>query len=29
VFVSLLFLTASATAEVFFLREDLGVGDVV
>jgi MFS family permease len=29
VFVSLLFMTASATAEVFFLREDLGVGDVV
>ena len=29
VFVSLLFMTASATAEVFFLREDLGVGDIV
>jgi MFS family permease len=29
VFVSLLFMTASATAEVFFLKEDLDVGDAV
>jgi len=29
VFVSLLFMTASVTAEVFFLREDLGVSDAV
>jgi MFS family permease len=29
VFVSLLFMTATATAEVFFLKEDLAVGDVV
>ena len=28
VFVSLLFMTATATAEVFFLKEDLAVGDV-
>ncbi len=28
-FVSLLFLTASATAEVFFLKQDVGVGDSV
>ncbi len=28
-FVSLLFMTASATAEVFFLKEDLEVGDAV
>jgi len=28
VFVSLLFMSASITAEVFFLKEDLGVGDV-
>ncbi len=29
VFVSLLFFSASITAEVFFLKEDLGVGDAV
>ena len=29
VFVSLLFMTASATAEVFFLKEDLGVSDAL
>jgi MFS family permease len=29
VFVSLLFMTASATAEVFFLKDDLQVGDIV
>ena len=27
VFVSLLIMTASATAEVFFLKDDLGVSD--
>jgi MFS family permease len=29
IFVSLLFMSASITAEVFFAKEDLGVGDVV
>jgi MFS family permease len=28
-FISLLFMTASATAEVFFLKQDVGVGDFV
>jgi hypothetical protein len=29
VFVSLVFMSASITAEVFFVKEDLGVGDAL